>query len=185
MVKYLIFFVCSTAGFASQTFAQFADTALVKPKPIGAVLRTVREIDMTNDTIPEILQIETSKAKRVRNIKVRFAIYSRKKVLYSHSWKADDFFDAKDHLSDTIKWFRLQRIMRGFFSNQNFSTSDSEDIGSICERLRCGDILPVSEEAKEYAASSHEIFSIYAGRDMLYGITWLGSKKKFVTLWRN
>lgn len=184
-MKYLLSFVFISAGFASRTFAQFADTAFVKPKPVGAVLRTVREIDMTNDTIPETLQIETTKAKRIRNIAVHFAVYSGKKVLYSHSWKADDFFDAKDRLSDTIKWFRLQRIMRGFFSNQNFTSSDSEDIASICKRLRCVDITSGSQEEKEYTASLHKIFSVYAGRDMLYGITWLGSKKKFVTLWRN
>jgi hypothetical protein len=171
--------------FASQAFGQFVDTSAPKPKPIGAVLRTVREIDMTNDTIPEILQIETTKAKRVRDIRIRFAIYSGMKILYNHSWKADDFFDPKDQLSDTIKWFRLQRIMRVFFSNQNFNVSDSENIALLFERVHAVDIKLGSDEAKELGVSSHKIFSVYAGRDMLYGITWLDSKKKFVTLWRN
>ena len=181
-MKYIILLIvfCS-----SPLFAQFADSSAPKQKSIGAILRTVREIDMTNDTIPEILQIETTKAKRVRDIKIHFAIYSKMKVLYSHSWKANDFFDPKDKLSDTIKWFRLQRIMRVFFSNQNFSISDSEDIMSLFERVHPVDIKPGSDEAREYAGSSHKIFSVYAGRDMLYGITWLASKKKFVTLWRN
>ena len=177
---FLLIVVCN-----SQAFAQFADTAAPKPKPIGSVLRTVREIDMTNDTIPEVLQIETTKAKRIRDIKVRFAIYSKGKVLYSHAWKANDFFDPIDKLSDTIKWFRLQRIMRVFFSNQNFSVSDSENIASLFERVHPVDIKPGSDEAKEFSETSHKIFSVYAGRDMLYGITWLESKKKFVTLWRN
>ena len=184
-MKYTYFSILSICFFASFAFAQFADTTAPKSKPIGAMLRTVREIDITNDTIPEILQIETTKAKRVRDIKIRFAIYSKGKILYSHSWKANDFFDPKDKLSDTIKWFRLLRIMRVFFSNQNFSTSDSESIASLFERVHPVDIQLVSDEAKEFAASLHKIFSVYAGRDLLYGITWLNSKKKFVTLWRN
>ncbi len=171
--------------FSSQAFAQFADTTAPKLKPIGAVLRTVREIDMTNDTIPEILQIETTKAKRMRDIKVRFSIYSKSKILYSHLWKANDFFDPKDNLTDTIKWFRLQRIMRVFFSNQNFSMSDSESIESLFERVHPVDVKPGSAVAKEISEYNHKIFSVYAGRDMLYGITWIDSKKKFVRLWRN
>lgn len=182
-MKTFFLLVCLWAP--SATFAQSADTTAPKPKPIGAVLRTVREIDMTNDTIPEILQIETTKAKKIRDVKVRFAIYKGKKILYYHSWKANDFFDSKDHLSDTIKWFRLQRIMRGFFSDQNFSASDSENITSIFERVHLDDIKPGSDEAKEFNATNHKIFSVYAGRDELFGITWLASKKKFVTLWRN
>ncbi len=171
--------------FTSQAFAQFSDTTAPKPKTIGVVLRTVREIDMTNDSIPEILQVETTKAKRVRDIKVRFAIYSKMKILYSHIWKANDFFDPKDKLSDTIKWFRLQRIMRVFFSNQNFSMSDSESITSLFERVHSMDVKPGSSAAKEISEYNHKIFSVYAGRDMLYGITWIDSKKKFVKLWRN
>lgn len=184
-MKYMLFSTISVCFFTSFAFAQFLDSTAPKPKPIGAVLRTVREIDMTNDTIPEILQIETIKAKRVRDIKIRFAIYNKGKVLYSHLWKAADFFDPKDKLSDTVKWFRLQRIMRVFFSNQNFSSSDSESLTSLFERVHPVDISPDSDEAKEFSASSHKIFSVYAGRDMLYGITWLDTKKKFVTLWRN
>ena len=182
-MKTFFLLVCLLAP--SAAFAQSADTTAPKPKPNGAVLRTVRKIDMTNDTIPEVLQIETTKAKRIREVKVRFGIYNGSKLLYSHSWKANDFFDSKDHLSDTIKWFRLQRIMRGFFSDQNFSSSDSENITSIFERVHPYDIKPGSDEAKEFSVSSHKIFSVYAGRDELFGITWLASKKKFVTLWRN
>jgi hypothetical protein len=181
-VKYILFFI---AVWTSQTFAQFADTTAPKPKPIGSLLRTVREVCMMSDSIPEVLQIETTKARRVRDIKIHFAIYRTGKVLYHQTWKADDFFDRKDRLSDTIKWFRLQRIMRVFFSNQNFSTSDSEDLTSLFERVHSVDIRPGSDEAKEFSASSHTVFSVYAGRDMLYGITWLDSRKKFVTLWHN
>lgn len=171
--------------FSVPAFSQIADTTAPKPKPIGSVLRTVREIDMTNDTIPEILQIETTKGKKIRDVKVRFGIYRGSKLLYNHSWKANDFFDSKDHLSDTIKWFRLQRIMRGFLSDQNFSISDSEDITSLFERVHPVEIKSGSDEAKEFSAASHKIFSVYAGRDELFGITWLDSKKKFLVLWRN
>src|ERR1700704_3273578 len=106
--------------FLHSLYGQAIVAAPSKPRPIGSVLRTVREMDMTNDSIPVILQIETTKAKKVRDINIRFAIYSGRKVLYQRNWKADDFFDPKDHLSDTLKWFRLQRIMRVFFSDQNF-----------------------------------------------------------------
>ena len=165
--------------------AQGADTSASKPKPIGAILRTVREIDMTNDSIPEVLQIETTKGHQIREIKVRFAIYAGMKILYQHSWKANDFFDPKDMLSDTVKWFRLQRIMKVFFSDQNFTMSDGEDLNTLFKRVLPIDIKPGSEESKEFIASVHRVFAVYAGRDLLYGITWLKSKKKFVTLWRN
>jgi hypothetical protein len=165
--------------------AQGVDSAQSKPKPIGAILRTVREIDMTNDSMPEIMQIETTKAQKIRGVSVRFAIYSGKKALYQHFWKAEDFFDAKDRLSDTVKWLRLQRIMRVFFSDQNFLMSEGEDLDAMFKRVLAVDIKPGSEEFKEFAGSPHKIFAVYGGRDMFYGITWLASKKKFVTLWRN
>jgi hypothetical protein len=182
--KYLLFIILHLF-FSTAARAQRADTTQPKPKPIGAVLRTVREIDMTNDTIAEILQIETTKAKRISGIKVRFAIYSGKKILFQNSWKANDFFDPKDKLSDTIKWLRLQRIMRVFFSDQNFMMGDSEDLDEMFKRVHPIDIKPGTDESKEFAGSPHKIFAVYGGRDMLYGITWLASKKKFVTLWRN
>ncbi|MDP4230447.1 MAG: hypothetical protein Q8916_08610 [Bacteroidota bacterium] len=183
-MKYLILLAMFSPALACDSFAQFtADSS--RPKPIGSVIRTVREIDMTNDTVPEVLQVETTRAKRFRDIKVRFGIYRGKKNVYSYSWKADDFFDKIDKLPDTIKWFRLQRIMRGFFSNQNFSSSDSEDLSSLFGRLRAADIKPGTDEAREFTSAPHKIFSVYAGRDMLFGITWLDSKKRFVTLWRN
>jgi hypothetical protein len=183
--KQVCFIVASVFLLCSSAIAQYNDSTQPKSKPIGAVLRTVRNIDMTNDSIPEVLQIETTKAKKIHDIKVRFAIYSGKKILYQRFWKADDYFDRKDGLSDTLKWFRLQRIMRVFFSDQNFTLSDNENLQSIFERVREADIIPGSDEAREFGASSHKIFSVYGGRDMLYGITWLDSKKKFVTLWRN
>jgi hypothetical protein len=184
--KWLIIACCVLCY--SSAHSQTIDSTAPKPKPLGAVLRTVREVHFINDlndTIPEIFQIETTKAKKIRDIKVHFAIYKQGRILYSYSWKANDFFDPKDHLSDTIKWLRLGRIMRVFFSDQNFSLSDSEKLSSLFSRVQSVDIVPGTDEAKEYEASSHNIFAVYAGRETLYGVTWLASKKKFVTLWRN
>jgi hypothetical protein len=186
--KYLLV-ITSVALFflgINSLYAQFRDSTEPPPKPIGSVLRTVREIDMTNDTIPEIMQIETTKAKRLRDCKVRFAIYSAAKLLlYEHSWKVNDFFDPKDHLSDTIKWYRLQRIMRTFFSNQNFFICDTDCYSSLFIRGQSVDIKLGTLEEQEFVGTPHKVFSVYGGRDNLYGITWLDSKKKFVTLWHN
>jgi hypothetical protein len=165
--------------------AEVIDSTVSKPKPIGSVIRTVREVYFTNDTMPDIFQMETTKAKRIRDVKIRFSIYSKKKIVFEHRWKANEFFDPKDKLSDTIKWLRLERILRVFFSNQNFSISDSEDLATLFSRVRAVDIQPGTGRAKEYEASPHKIFAVYAGREMLYGITWLSSEKKFVILWRN
>ena len=170
---------------ASTVGAQITDSLKTKQKPIGSVLRTVRSVEMTKDTFPEILQIETTNAKRFRDIKITFGIYHGSKLLYRYSWKADDYFERKDRISDTIKWLRLQHIMKLFFSDQNFNSSGNEDTTSLFSRVAPVDIQPGSYEANEYGSSSHKIYSIYAGRDMLFAITWLESKKKFVTLWRN
>ena len=180
---FLLFFLLS-----SNLYAQFSfpDSTVPPSKPIGSVLRTVREIDMTNDTIPEIMQIESTKAKRLRDSKIRFTIYSHeKKLLYAHTWKANDFFDPKDRLPDTVKWFRLQRILRVFFSNQNFSLCDSDCYSSLFNRVQSVDIKLGTLEEQEFVTIPHKVFSVYAGRDDLFGITWLDSRKKFVTLWHN
>jgi hypothetical protein len=145
----------------------------------------VREVHFTKDTIPEIFQIETTKAKKARDVKVHFSVYKKNKMLYGHSWKANDFFDPKDRLSDTIKWLRLQHILRVFFSDQNFTLSTNENLAGIFSRVQPADIHPGSDEANEYESSPHNIFAVYAGRETLYGITWLQSKRKFVTLWHN
>ncbi|MEP7235392.1 MAG: hypothetical protein ABI778_08865 [Ignavibacteriota bacterium] len=175
----------SSCPFFGSVSAQTADSIAPKPKLLGSVLRTVRTIDMTNDTIAETLQIETTKAKRIKDVKVRFGIYQGNKKMYEYSWRADDFFDPKDKLPDTLKWLRLQRIIRVFFSDQNFSDSNRESLDDIFERVRPVDILGQSPEALEFQQTPHKVFSVYAGRDLLLGITWLESKKKFLTLWRN
>ena len=171
--------------FTGSLSAQYAKDTTLEEKPIGSMLRTVRQIDMTNDSIPEIMQIETSKAKHVRDIYIHFSIHSGKNILYSTSWKADDYFDPKDNLSDTVKWFRLQHIMHVFFSDQNFSSSEKEKVSALVARTREADIPPESEEGGEFDGTPHKTFAVYGGRDKLFGLTWLDSKKKFVTLWQN
>lgn len=182
MIKHivLLFLLLPTVSFAQD----FVDTVVKEPK-LGSVLRTVRPYDMFGDTTKEVLQIETSKAKRVDDVVVKFGIYSGRKLIYSDKWKAKEYFDPKDKLADSVKWRRLRRIITYFFSNQNFLSSQESYIAESLEMLERVDIKKNSAEEQEFLATLHTIFSIYAGRDKLYGITYLESKKKFVTLWRN
>jgi hypothetical protein len=182
MIRLLVIPILALASFS---FAQEADTIVQKEPKIGSVLRTVRPIDMTNDTADEILQVETTKARKVDDIKVRFGIWQGSKRIYSDEWKAKDYFDAKDKLPDSVKWRRLRRIITYFFSNQNFTKSEDESLASMLERLQAVDLRPGTPEAEEFSSSSHRMFSVYAGRDYLYGITYLYSKRKFVRVWRN
>lgn len=156
-------------------------------KPFGSVLRTVREYNMAGDSLhPYILQVETSKAKRFDKIVVTFGIYTKEgKRVFSDSWKAASYFEKRDTLSDTIKWLRLQRLMRGFFVNQNFITSGEQPLDEIINGGAIGEIKPGSKEAKEFDAGPHIVYSVYGGRDKLYAVTWLESKKKFVIVWRS
>ncbi len=182
MIKllFVLFLLLPAAGFAQD----FVDTVVKEPK-LGSVLRTVRPYDIFGDTTKEVLQVETSKAKRVDDIVVKFGVYSGRKLIYSDKWKAKEYFDKKDALPDSVKWRRLRRIMTYFFSNQNFTSSSDSTIVESLALLERVDIKAGSSEEKEFLATPHTIFSVYAGRDKLYGITYLDSKKKFVTLWRN
>ncbi|HET9136475.1 MAG TPA: hypothetical protein VFO76_07555 [Candidatus Kapabacteria bacterium] len=155
-------------------------------KPFGSVIRTVREVEMTGDTTAEILQIETTKSKLFNKILVRFGIYSKAgKPLYRDEWKASSYFDPIDQLPDTIKWRRLERILRNYFVNRNFLMDSDETLKAIFERAQPVDIKLESAEAKEFTATPHKIYSVFAGRDELYGLTWLDSKKRFVKVWKN
>jgi hypothetical protein len=182
MIKLLAFFflLLPVASFGQD----FVDTVVKEPK-LGSVLRTVRPYDIFGDTAKEVLQVETSKAKRVDDIVVKFGVYSGRKLIYSDKWKAKDYFDPKDKLADSVKWRRLRRIMTYFFSSQNFTSSSDSTIVESLGLLERVDIKANSAEEKEFLAAPHRIFSVYAGRDKLYGITYLGSKNKFVTVWRN
>lgn len=179
-----IYFLFLAFFLSSLVRAQTPDSVIREPK-IGAVLRTVRERDVAGDSAKEILQVETTKGKKFDAIRVRFSIYKDKKPVYTDSWKASGYFDPKDKLPDSIKWKRLRRIITYFFSNQNFTPSAEENLSSMLERLKPGDIKLASPEADELASSPHTIFAVYAGRDNLYGLTYIESKKKFLKVWRN
>lgn len=181
-MKYLLsFFLILPLTLRAQ---DVVDTVVKEPK-LGSVLRTVRPYDLFGDTTKEVLQIETSKAKKVDDIIVKFGIYSGRKRIYSDTWKAKDYFDKKDTLADSVKWRRLRRIMTYFFSNQNFTSSSDSAVVESFDLLDRVDIKKGAAEEKEFLSSPHTIFSTYAGRDKLYGITYLDSKNKFVVVWRN
>lgn len=158
----------------------------VRHKPFGSVLRTVRDsVHLLDDSSYQTLQVETTKSKSFGKIVVRFGIYQDGKPLFTDAWKASTYFEARDHLSDTIKWGRLEYMMKTFFINANFTRSGDEPLDSILGRTAVADIKPGSDEAKEFDSTQHRIFSVYGGRDHLYALTWLQSKKKFVRVWKN
>ncbi len=167
------------------TFSTVDTLPVSLEKPIGSVLRTVREMEMTGDTTKEVLQIETTKAKSLDKIIVKFGIYINGKNVFQDQWKASTYFDKRDKWSDTTKWKHLTRILRGFFVNQNFTMSGDEDLQTILERTEAAEIQVRTPEAKEFDSSPHKIFSVYGGRNHLYGLTWLQSMKKFVKVWKN
>jgi hypothetical protein len=170
----------------STTLLSRPDSTKVVDKPFGAVLRTVREMEMTGDSTNEVLQIETTKSKVFNTILVRFGIYTKKGVpLYRDAWGASAYFDPVDPIPDTIKWRRLERIFRSYFVNRNFTTDSDETLTAIFERAQPVDIRLDSPEAKEFTATPHKVFSVFGGRDNLYGLTWLESKKRFVKVWKN
>jgi hypothetical protein len=155
-------------------------------KPFGSVLRTVRDsVRLKDDSSYQTLQIETTKSKKIGQIKVRFGIYEHGKRLFADEWPATTYFDKKDDLPDSVKWRMLEYIVKVFFINQNFTVSADDSLDTIFERARPGDIAPGSPEAQEYEASPHTLFSVYGGRDHLYALTWLASKKKFLKVWKN
>jgi hypothetical protein len=155
-------------------------------KPFGVVLRTVRDsVHMIDDTSYQTLQVETTASKRFSKIMVRFGVYQHGKRLFFDQWPAESYFEARDKLADTVKWRRLEYLMKTFFINQNFTSSGDEPLDSVLARTAAAEIAPASAQAREFDASPHRIFSVYGGRDHLYAITWLESKRRFVKVWKN
>jgi hypothetical protein len=177
--------LCSHATFA------LTDPVDEQDQEFGTALKITREIDVTNDSVPEVLRIETTKATRFEDIKVKLSIYSNGKRIYSDEWKAEDYFEARDTTSIVEKWYRLQRILNDYFANENFATNaDStadlySDLNVLFRNVRPADIPPDSPEANEFLSAPHRVVHVYAGRDNLYALTYLGSKKNFLKLWRN
>src|SRR2546430_2556048 len=73
-------------------------------------LATQRELDLTNDGKPEVLRLSGTMAKKIDDTKLTFTIKSGKKTLFEDSWTAAGYFDSVDHLSDSVKRYRLRRI---------------------------------------------------------------------------
>jgi hypothetical protein len=161
-------------------------SVFARHKPFGSVLRTVRDsVHLKDDSTYQTLQIETTKSKTFNKIIVRFGIYQDGKPIFTDQWKASDYFAARDHLHDTIKWSRLEYLMKTFFINRNFQLNTRETLSQILDHLEPADIRPKSKEEDEFNASAHTIFAVYGGGDRMYGLTWLKSKGKFVRIWRN
>lgn len=180
----------STLCFGADPVVGEADTLFDEPS-IGSALKISREIDITNDSVPEILRIETTKAATFGDVKVRLSIYSKGKRIYNDEWRADDYFEERDSINDTVKWWRLQKILSVYFANENFLSSDDprapgyQNLDQLFADVHPADIAPGSPEAEEFIAKPHRVFHIYAGRDNLYALTYIGSKKNFLKLWRN
>ena len=177
--------------YSQAAFALTLDPIDEDQEEFGAPLKIMREIDVTNDSIPEILRIETNKAARFEDIKVKLTIYAKDKRIYTDEWKAEDYFEARDTTSNKEKWYRLQRILNDYFANENFATNaDStadlyRDLDLLFRNVRAADISVGSPEASEFLGAPHRVVHIYAGRDNLYALTYLNSKKDFLKLWRN
>lgn len=171
----------------AHSFALQSDSSIFsRHKPFGSVLRTVRDsVRMTDDSSYQTLQIETTKSRRFDKINVRFGIYQHGKRLFSDRWNASTYFDKKDRLPDSVKWHQLEYLLKVFFINQNFTMSGDDSLKDIIERAHSADIRLGSDDAREFEASPHKIFSVYGGRDHLYALTWLSSKKKFMKVWKN
>jgi hypothetical protein len=179
--------ILSVIFIAANMLSPQADSSIFsRHKQFGSVLRTVRDsVQLKDDSSYQTLQIETIRSTRFSKIKVRFGIYEQGKRLFGDEWAAESYFDKKDHLSDTIKWRRLEYLVKVFFINQNFTMSGEDSLAAIFDRARPAEIKAGSIEAKEFESSPHRIFSVFGGRDHLYALTWLASKKKFVKVWKN
>jgi hypothetical protein len=145
-----------------------------------------RQIDLTNDGKPEILRLAGSvnladPAATMLTLTIRHG----GKTLYSDTWKAGDYFDPIDHLSDTAMLRRLHRYVTVVFANENFTVLDSSGYDKVLADRSAAEIQPGSPQSKELIAKPRVMFNVFAGLDRLYGISWLPSKKRFVKVWEN
>jgi hypothetical protein len=146
---------------------------------------TQRELDLTNDGKPEILRLAGKIAPNIDDTKLTFTIKSGKKLLYQDTWTAAGYFDTIDHLTDSVKRYRLRRLVTVFLANENFVVIDSADFADLFNRVSVADIKPGSAEASELFKEARVMFSVYHSRDFWYGLIWDPKKKKFVKAWRN
>ena len=148
-------------------------------------LATQRELDLTGDSIPEVLRLEGYVKGNVDDTRLTFTIKSKGKTLFSDSWLATGYFDMTDHLPDSIKLKRLRTIVTVFFANENFEVVDSNDFNEMLNQVSEADLHPHSKEASEIFSQPRVMFSVFHSRDYWYGLIWDTKKKKFVKAWRN
>ena len=144
-----------------------------------------RSIDLTNDGKPEILRLSGKIEPDPSNTVLTFTIKQGKKLLFSDSWKAADYFDPIDHLTDTAKLRRLHRYVTVAFANENFTLMDSSEYAKVLSDRSPGEIAPGSAEARELIEQPRVMFNVFAGLDRLYGMAWLPKEKRFVKVWQN
>lgn len=149
-------------------------------------LATQRSMQMTEDTMPEILRLSGIVPKDdVGKTKLTFTIKSGKKTLFEDSWLAEGYFDAKDNLPDSVKLKRLRTIVTVFFANENFAVVDSNDFKEMMGRVSKDEIEPNSAESRELFQKPRVMYSVFHSRDYWYGLIWDPKKEKFVKAWRN
>ncbi|HEY3875268.1 MAG TPA: hypothetical protein VGM92_07305 [Candidatus Kapabacteria bacterium] len=148
-------------------------------------LATQREIDLTDDGVPEVLRLECHVPKKIDETKLLFTIKNGKKTLFKDSWYARGYFDTIDHLNDSVKLHRLKILITVFFANENFEVVDSNDFDDMLKNVMPADLKPHSAQAKELFSEPRVMYSVYHSRDYWYGLIWDPKKKKFVKAWRN
>lgn len=154
---------------------------LKKPKMIASM----RQMELTGDTIPEVYRIEGKVVPKTDDILLKFTIKQGKKLLFHDSWKAKGYFDPIDSLPNEVKFRRLARIVNSFFANENFTSADSLEFHRLISEVGIGDVKPDSPECSEICTQSRMLYNVFASRDDWYGLVWLPSKRQFVKAWRN
>ena len=136
-------------------------------------LATQRSMDMTNDSVPDVLRLSGYVPKEdVGKTKLTFTIKSGKKTLFEDSWLAEGYFDPMDHLPDSVKLRSLRTIVTVFFANENFAVVDSNDFNEMMGRVSQADIAPNSAYARELFQQPRVMYSLYRSRDYWYGLLW-------------
>jgi hypothetical protein len=148
-------------------------------------LATQRSLDLTDDSIPEVLRLEGYVRGKVDETKLTFTIKSKGKMLFEDSWLAGGYFDTADHLPDSIKLKRLRTIVTVFFANENFEVVDSNDFTDMLKQVSEADVHPHSKESSEIFSQARVMFSVFHSRDYWYGLIWNAKKHKFARAWRN
>ncbi len=148
-------------------------------------LATQRSLDLTGDSVPEVLRLEGYMKGKVDDTRLTFTIKSKGKKLFEDSWLAKGYFDSTDHLPDSIKLKRMRTIVTVFFANENFEVVDSNEFNEMLKQVSEADLHPHSLEASEIFREPRVMYSVYHSRDYWYGLLWDPKKKKFIKAWRN